>query len=113
MKQSFTQFQRDLSASLTRIADITLRQDPGEALKLYRQGLEIARRLFDAEPQNTVFQRELSVRLITVSTVSNGSERNIALQEVLEISLRLEKAGQLTADQSAWPDFLQQELAKK
>jgi hypothetical protein len=106
-----TQFLRDLSISLDRIADIRQREHPTAALALYRESLEIAERL--AKTYDSLRAKaDLLVSHYKISTVTTGARRIASLQQALDIAQQLEAAGQLTADQAGWPDFLRQELTK-
>ena len=85
-------FQRDLSVSLDRIADIRRRSDPAGALALYDESLGIRRTLAQREPDNSGFQRDLSVSLNNIADIRLRSDPAGALalyDESLGIARRL------------------------
>ncbi|WP_298378518.1 toll/interleukin-1 receptor domain-containing protein, partial [Azospirillum sp.] len=85
-------FQRDLSVSLDRVADIRRRSDPAGALALYDESLGIARRLAQREPDNSEFQRNLSANLDRIADIRLRSDPAGALvlyDESLGIARRL------------------------
>ena len=88
------QFQRDLSITLNRIADITRRSDPDKALALYTESVEIDRALVKQEPMNTLFQQDLSVSLNKIADITRRSDPNkaqVLYTESLEIARALVK----------------------
>ncbi|MBK6888255.1 MAG: hypothetical protein IPH03_18630 [Tetrasphaera sp.] len=57
-----TSYQRDLSISYDRLADLALTEgDPDTARRFYTDSLTIAQALADREPGNTSYQRDLSI----------------------------------------------------
>ncbi|MGY0794226.1 toll/interleukin-1 receptor domain-containing protein [Azospirillum argentinense] len=87
-----TGFQRDLSVSLDKVADIQRRNDPDGARALYEESLGIRRRLVEKEPGDTEFQRDLSISLNKVADIQqhyNPSGARDLYQESLGIVRRL------------------------
>ncbi len=65
-----TEWQRDVSISLDRIADVLLAQgDAATALGEYRKGLAIRERLAASDPKNTQWQRDVWVSLDRIADV--------------------------------------------
>jgi tetratricopeptide (TPR) repeat protein len=76
-----TQWRRDLSASLERIADILLsRGNRDQALSNYRECVTIMRGLLTKDPEQKAWQRDLSVYLDKVANVLQAQgDRNEAI----------------------------------
>jgi tetratricopeptide (TPR) repeat protein len=73
-------YQHDVSLALNVVGDVLADQgNLTEALKSYRQGLEIVQRLAKADPNNAVWQRDLSISYEKVGDVL-GAESTEALQ---------------------------------
>ncbi|MCI4665926.1 MAG: TIR domain-containing protein [Neomegalonema sp.] len=95
-----TLFQRDVSLSLMRIGDLRLRRGAADAalaaLAAYEEGLAINRKLARAEPENTQFQRDVSVSLDSIGNLRlRQGEADAALaayDEALRIRRKLAKA---------------------
>ena len=62
-------WQRDASVSLDRIADIQARSNPEAALANYQASLAICQKLSQQEPNNLEWQRDVSVSLIKIADV--------------------------------------------
>ncbi|WP_188260210.1 toll/interleukin-1 receptor domain-containing protein [Azospirillum tabaci] len=87
-----TGFQRDLSISLDKVADLQRRNDPDGARALVEESLGIRRRLAEREPDNTEFQRDLSVSLNKVADRQRRDDPDGAralVEESLGIARRL------------------------
>ena len=105
-----TGFQRDLSFSLARIADITLRSDPNKALALYTESLETRRALVKQEPENLQFQTDVVVSLYKLGSVGDAPQQRF--REALEILQMLESQNLLSNEQKGWIDFIKSELTQ-
>ena len=74
-----TEWQRDLSVSYIKVADILRRSDPAAALDNYQASLKIAQDLARREPDNTEWQRDLSVCYNNVADMLCRSDPAAAL----------------------------------
>ena len=74
-----TQWQRDLSVSYNKVADILRRSDPTAALANYQASLKIVQGLARREPDNTEWQRDLSVSYEKVADIQGRSAPAAAL----------------------------------
>lgn len=86
-----TQWQRDLSVSYGKVADILRRSDPAAALAHYQSSLKIARDLAQREPNNTQWQRDLSVSYNKVADVLRRSDPATAFAHY-KASLKIRQA---------------------
>ncbi|MGH3924787.1 MAG: tetratricopeptide repeat protein, partial [Pseudonocardiaceae bacterium] len=96
-------YQRDLSVSYERLADLNAALGQGEqALQLYQQSLDIRERLARAEPGRADYQRDLSVsyeRLADLNAALGQGEQALQLyQQSLDIAERLARAEPGRAD---------------
>lgn len=105
-----TTFQRDLSVSYNKLADLAVQTGQSEeAERLYRQGLAIHQNLARAEPANTTFQRGLSVsyeRLVAFS--ETAGKATVLLRQALQVRRTLwrqELAASTLPKSSASPCF--------
>ena len=74
-----TEWQRDLSVSYDKVADILRRSDPVAALDHYQASLKIRQDLARREPDNTEWQRDLSVSYNNVADIQRRSDPVAAL----------------------------------
>jgi tetratricopeptide (TPR) repeat protein len=63
-----TNYQRDLAATMDRVADLRSAQDPASALEAYTRCLAISERLANADPDNVLYQRDLAFSAIKVAS---------------------------------------------
>ncbi|MGH4007675.1 MAG: tetratricopeptide repeat protein, partial [Pseudonocardiaceae bacterium] len=85
-------YQRDLSVSYERLADLNAALGQGDqALTLYQQSLDIAERLARAEPGRADYQRDLSVSYnklgICLAQLGRAEEAAAALERHLQLAL--------------------------
>ncbi|MCK6411661.1 MAG: hypothetical protein L6Q55_04460 [Azonexus sp.] len=69
-----SEWQRDLSVSYDKVADILRRSDPAAALVNYQASLKIRQDLAQREPDNTEWQRDLSVSYNKVADILRRSD---------------------------------------
>ena len=69
-----SKWQRDLSVSYDKVADILRRSDPAAALVNYQASLDIAQELARREPDNSEWQRDLSVSYNKVADILRRSD---------------------------------------
>lgn len=105
-------FQQDLAITLNKFGDAKLRAGDREAARAaYDESIAALRKVTGSDPQNTSVQVNLAVGLYKVASVEDGSERNQALQEALEILDRLQSENKLAGAQADWPALLRKMLA--
>jgi hypothetical protein len=112
-----TEWQRDVSVSLKKIADVKLAQgDAKAALVAYERGLQICEALAKADTKNTGWQADVVISCVKLSGLPRdllGHDRALALlKRALEIATVLERRGALTAQQAIWPTDLRRRLAR-
>jgi eukaryotic-like serine/threonine-protein kinase len=108
------QWQWDLWFTLKKLGDAKLRLgDTAAAREAYTEGLTIARRLITVHPNNVQRQTDLVINLYQLASVEDGSERERAVKEALDILERLNNEKKLTPDKIGWPDLIRQMLSPK
>jgi len=70
----------------------------------------ISRALAARDPDNIQWTSDVVISLVKLSQAVGSTRREPYLAEALERVLILEERGALTADQTAWPDFLRDAL---
>jgi hypothetical protein len=94
-----TEWQRDLSVSHDRIADVLVVQGDGPgALAAYRKGLAIAEALAARDPANTQWQRDLVLGFMKLSEVTGD---NAYAEKALDVALGMQQRG-ILAPRDAW-----------
>ena len=102
-------WQRDLSVSYNRIADVLLAAgDRTGALENYRKGLAIFDKLARSDPGNVQGQTDLIVSHFKLAQAGDTPRENLV--RALEIVKRLESEGKLSAQQQGWVDALEQAI---
>jgi tetratricopeptide (TPR) repeat protein len=108
------QWQWDLWFTLKKLGDAKLSLgDTGAARGFYAESLTITRRLLATDPANVQRQTDLVINLYQLASVEDGSERERAVREALDILERLQNEKRLTPDKIGWPDLIRQMLAPK
>lgn len=90
--------------------------DLGGALKSYKAGMEIARKLVEREPDNAEWQTNLAVSCWKLSQLDTPAqpkaERRALLERGLVVLEGLQQRGRLTPDKQEWPEVIRQALQK-
>jgi hypothetical protein len=108
-----TGWQRDLSLSLDKIGDIKIEMgDRAAALAAYDEAAAITRRLVAIDASNAGWKFDMVVGLYKIAMATDGSRRAAAINEALDIAVRLEADGALAADRQGLPDELRAMLAR-
>ena len=106
-------WQRDLSLSLDKIGDIKMEMgDRAAALAAYDEGAAITRRLVAINASNAGWKFDMVIGLYKIASATEGSHRTDAINEALEIALRLKADEDLAADQQSLPDDVRAMLAE-
>ncbi|HLW79927.1 MAG TPA: tetratricopeptide repeat protein, partial [Terriglobia bacterium] len=89
-----TTYQRDLSISFNKLADLARNAGrSADAEALYRQSLQVTQELADAEPGNTTYQRDLSVSFNKLADLAvrrgQTEQADQWVQQALEIRRQL------------------------
>jgi hypothetical protein len=109
-----TGWQRDLSVSHIKIADVLVAQGDGPgALTAYRRSLGIREGLAARDPENAEWQVDLAVSLSRVGTSATESvgDRRGYLLRGLGILVRLREQGRLHASQD-WIGWFEKRLGE-
>jgi tetratricopeptide (TPR) repeat protein len=105
-------WQWDLWYTLYKLGDAKISWgDRAAARGVYAEAVTIVRGLVAAAPGNAQRQTDLVVTLYRVASVEDGSDREQALKEALDILDRQRAEGSLTPDKIGWPDLIREMLA--
>jgi catechol 2,3-dioxygenase-like lactoylglutathione lyase family enzyme len=108
-----TEWQRDLSVSLSRIGDVLVAQRDGPgALDAYRKSLAIAEALAERDPGNARAQVDEAMVCARLGTIRHGQDMTLRRQFLLrgrDILMKLKSAGKLMPNQD-WIDWFDRKL---
>lgn len=103
-------WQKWLAQSLFAQGDVlSLTHDTAEAVKLERDGLQIARQVAAKDPDDAALQINLVMSLQNLA--DNGDDPRTRLNEELGILQRLKARNALSADKAGWIGTVQKQLA--
>ena len=105
---------RQQSLAADAIGDFKLRiGDTVGARSAYLEGLELARRLFAAQPANTQCQADIIVSLWKLAAATRDQSTKIStLREALSFVAKLEVQGALKSNQRSWRTMIEAEITK-